>query len=109
MPQDTAILAAKDVKLLKNWGGKRESNPQPPEPQSGALPVELFPPQALIIAIAIQRRQDDTAGRTWQPRFASHRTGLEGRLRPSLHSCPCSASWCQILRRYNIAIVCGRS
>src|SRR5207248_10200274 len=29
----------------KKWGGKRESNPQPPEPQSGALPVELFPPQ----------------------------------------------------------------
>jgi hypothetical protein len=29
----------------KIWGGKRESNPQPPEPQSGALPVELFPPQ----------------------------------------------------------------
>ena len=29
----------------RNWGGKRESNPQPPEPQSGALPVELFPPQ----------------------------------------------------------------
>ena len=26
------------------WGGKRESNPQPSEPQSGALPVELFPP-----------------------------------------------------------------
>jgi hypothetical protein len=30
---------------LEEWGGKRESNPQPPEPQSGALPVELFPPQ----------------------------------------------------------------
>src|SRR5947209_237489 len=29
----------------KKWGGKRESNPQPSEPQSGALPVELFPPQ----------------------------------------------------------------
>ena len=29
---------------LKFWGGKRESNPQPSEPQSGALPVELFPP-----------------------------------------------------------------
>jgi hypothetical protein len=28
----------------KIWGGKRESNPQPSEPQSGALPVELFPP-----------------------------------------------------------------
>ena len=28
----------------KFWGGKRESNPQPSEPQSGALPVELFPP-----------------------------------------------------------------
>jgi hypothetical protein len=31
----------------RKWGGKRESNPQPPEPQSGALPVELFPPQEL--------------------------------------------------------------
>ena len=30
---------------MMTWGGKRESNPQPPEPQSGALPVELFPPQ----------------------------------------------------------------
>ena len=29
---------------FKIWGGKRESNPQPSEPQSGALPVELFPP-----------------------------------------------------------------
>jgi hypothetical protein len=28
----------------ETWGGKRESNPQPSEPQSGALPVELFPP-----------------------------------------------------------------
>jgi hypothetical protein len=27
------------------WGGRRESNPQQPEPQSGALPVELLPPQ----------------------------------------------------------------
>ncbi len=29
---------------LKIWGGRRESNPQRPEPQSGALPVELLPP-----------------------------------------------------------------
>src|SRR5450631_2448711 len=39
--------------LTKIWGGKRESNPQPSEPQSGALPVELFPPLALIIATAV--------------------------------------------------------
>ena len=26
------------------WGGRRELNPQRPEPQSGALPVELLPP-----------------------------------------------------------------
>jgi hypothetical protein len=58
--RNTATLAAKNVSLLRNWGGKRESNPQPPEPQSGALPVELFPPQALIIAIAIQVRQSET-------------------------------------------------
>jgi hypothetical protein len=37
----------------KIWGGKRESNPQPSEPQSGALPVELFPPLRVIIAIAV--------------------------------------------------------
>ncbi len=36
-------------KLLKNWGGRRESNPQQPEPQSGALPVELLPPDVSII------------------------------------------------------------
>ena len=28
------------------WGGRRESNPQQPEPQSGALPVELLPPDS---------------------------------------------------------------
>src|SRR5438045_8078032 len=28
----------------KHWGGRWESNPQRPEPQSGALPVELLPP-----------------------------------------------------------------
>ena len=33
------------------WGGRRESNPQRPEPQSGALPVELLPPDFLIIAM----------------------------------------------------------
>jgi hypothetical protein len=32
------------AETIENWGGKRESNPQPSEPQSGALPVELFPP-----------------------------------------------------------------
>src|ERR1035441_1987200 len=43
--------------LFKIWGGKRESNPQPSEPQSGALPVELFPPLDLIIAICGSRGQ----------------------------------------------------
>src|SRR5436853_52056 len=32
------------------WGGRWESNPQRPEPQSGALPVELLPPYSSIIA-----------------------------------------------------------
>ena len=35
------------IAFKENWGGKRESNPQPSEPQSGALPVELFPPQEI--------------------------------------------------------------
>ena len=29
---------------MKRWGGRRELNPQRPEPQSGALPIELLPP-----------------------------------------------------------------
>src|SRR5207245_8956167 len=38
------------------WGGRWESNPQRPEPQSGALPVELLPPHLLIITSALQLR-----------------------------------------------------
>ena len=38
------------------WGGRWESNPQRPEPQSGALPVELLPPHLLIITSALQVR-----------------------------------------------------
>src|SRR5258708_37475354 len=45
----------------KFWGGNRESNPQPPEPQSGALPVELFPPHLLIIATEIRDCQNRRA------------------------------------------------
>src|ERR1700730_18123472 len=54
-------------RLLEIWGGKRESNPQPSEPQSGALPVELFPPPNLIIAIAlgaVRRAQSDLRRQT---------------------------------------------
>ena len=40
-----SLLERRVVTEAKNWGGKRESNPQPLEPQSSALPVELFPPQ----------------------------------------------------------------
>ena len=29
---------------LKEWGDQRDSNPQHPESQSGALPIELWPP-----------------------------------------------------------------
>src|SRR5215467_8934684 len=36
------------------WGGRRESNPQQPEPQSGALPVELLPPWMSSIIAGIQ-------------------------------------------------------
>ncbi len=36
----------------KNWGGRRDLNPQPSEPQSDALPIELLPPQTRIITTA---------------------------------------------------------
>ena len=39
----------KEISGREYWGGRRESNPQQPEPQSGALPVELLPPDASII------------------------------------------------------------
>ena len=40
-----AGLGGCPTEFLGTWGGRRESNPQQPEPQSGALPVELLPPQ----------------------------------------------------------------
>ncbi len=30
---------------ITKWGGWRDLNPRPPDPQSGALPAELQPPQ----------------------------------------------------------------
>ena len=47
----SAGRARKVCSSLKNWGGRRELNPQPSEPQSDALPIELLPPQITIIAI----------------------------------------------------------
>ena len=38
---DTPI---KGVLPKKEWGGRQVSNLLPPEPQSGALPIELRPP-----------------------------------------------------------------
>jgi Phage integrase family len=38
-----------ELKKMRYWGGRWESNPQRPEPQSGALPVELLPPDLSII------------------------------------------------------------
>ena len=34
---------SKDLRA-RPWGGRRGLNPQRPEPQSGALPIELLPP-----------------------------------------------------------------
>src|SRR5258707_11466099 len=63
----------------KKWGGKRESNPQPPEPQSGALPVELFPPQELHYSNwrrerAPGRREEQS--RRWSSRASKSSTGF---------------------------------
>ena len=44
-------------KVSKFWGGRRESNPQRPEPQSGALPIELLPPDGSIITASRAGRQ----------------------------------------------------
>src|SRR5215813_6747151 len=62
---------SKKRRIEKGWGGKRESNPQPPEPQSGALPVELFPPQRLIIASGRGRDAHCGKGRVDVRRLAS--------------------------------------
>jgi hypothetical protein len=43
------------------WGGRWESNPQRPEPQSGALPVELLPPHLVIITSALPARLEGEA------------------------------------------------
>ena len=69
----------------EKWGGKRESNPQPPEPQSGALPVELFPPQESNYSNwwgerarhGVSENGRDAALRAWKmaPGFAQAWTG----------------------------------
>ena len=49
MPLAGFQRVSKQAKCFEFWGGRRESNPQRPEPQSGALPVELLPPRLAII------------------------------------------------------------
>ena len=44
-PSSVQTSSVQMVSCFELWGGRWELNPQRPEPQSGALPVELFPPQ----------------------------------------------------------------
>ena len=34
--------------LPLNWGARRDLNPQSPDPQSGALPIELLAPYVAV-------------------------------------------------------------
>ena len=44
MPESkSGALPLGDIPMFK-WGGRWDSNPRQPEPQSGALPTELRPP-----------------------------------------------------------------
>lgn len=36
------------VKETELWGDRWDLNPQPPDPQSGALPIELRSPQYVV-------------------------------------------------------------
>ena len=60
--------------MVKFWGGRRESNPQRPEPQSGALPVELLPPRVAIITRGEENWVASSAG----PRSCRALLGLDG-------------------------------
>jgi hypothetical protein len=59
----TLRLRAEDIqgqqahKLLKTWCRRRDSNPQPPDYKSGALPIVLLRPKyALIVLVADTER-----------------------------------------------------
>src|SRR5437870_12572239 len=39
------------------WGGRWELNPQRPEPQSGALPIELLPPYPVDCSTGLKECQ----------------------------------------------------
>ena len=41
----------------KGWGGRWELNPQRPEPQSGALPIELLPPYPVDCSTGLKECQ----------------------------------------------------
>ena len=83
----------------KNWGGKRESNPQPSEPQSGALPVELFPPLRLIIAIAVEQRQRRNRGQ--RSTLLIHGLCLRTRIPRRGGGWSPEGSWCRRLEAFS--------
>src|SRR5450631_48745 len=70
---------------LKNWGGRRELNPQPSEPQSDALPIELLPPQITIIAIAAKVRLSAQAPSRLPHPQSGQLTRREPRRKPRLY------------------------
>lgn len=39
VPNTKHTRANARVNLIESWGGRRVSNPRPPEPQSGVLPL----------------------------------------------------------------------
>ncbi len=63
-----------------NWGGRRGSNPRPPESQSGALPTELRPPVTVRKTIQIKPKNQA------KDRINGHlKNGAPGRIRTCDH------------------------
>lgn len=75
----------------KRWGGQRDSNPQHPEPQSGALPLSYDhrPREANLVFF----------GRTVKRRFRRELFGRFGRAGRSLRGGPQGPGVCALLPR----------
>ena len=79
MPSERFQRVSKQVKRFEMWGGRRELNPQRPEPQSGALPIELLPPYPVDYSNWVEKLSERLSGKESVPK-------KEEKLRARLHS-----------------------
>ena len=112
IPRESTGFASNRERLrsVENKGERGESNPQPPEPQSGALPIELLPPCSFLIIKLTGKMARLPAGprssRSFSPRLVNSSPKPICRRpekQPADRGSPAPASSCGRLNAYPVA------